>query len=157
MIVKDIYIGSNGKINSQTDISYTSSNGEWVPSKWTANTLFTDGKLDYSADYTVKHCTLNSTLNKDAFEIKFIPGTWVTDSTGEKEVSYILKSDDDKRAILPADDGATYDQLANSSEGRALENPEESDVAWIGIMVGATAVLSLVGLLAIRYIRQSAR
>lgn len=133
----------NEQVRTKIDIGYRQDTKKrWVPEKWDILTLLPNGKLESSGRATVMSYELNATVELAAFDIKFPPGTRVTDTRDPKsQVNYILKEGDKKRMIMPEEIGATYEQMINSEPGEARGKRARSFFSWpVAVASGITVV-----------------
>jgi hypothetical protein len=115
----------------------------FVPVRWNIVTFFPDGKLQGSVEATLTDCQINTEVAAGEFELEFPPGTRVTDTReGDRSLGYIVRASGGKRKVLPADIGATYDQMLNSDPGEALGTRRPAWASWPFLLACFTALLA---------------
>jgi outer membrane lipoprotein-sorting protein len=149
-VVRRYTLGADGKIEIQLDIDYKQdTKAGWAPSGWTLVWTRPNGKLRESSKATVTELLVNTNIPSSEFEIRFPPGTWVTDMTRESQLGkfmdYIQKDGEETREVLRADAGASYEQLATTNPGEAF-GPKVNYYLWSGLafaILGALLVVLL--------------
>lgn len=88
-------------------------------------------------------------VDASTFQVEFPPGTWVTDSRGEREENWIVKEDQSPRPIVGSEilSGATYEDLVATESGAARGNRPAPRQGWLerNLWLIALGLLSVVG------------
>jgi hypothetical protein len=110
----------------------------WIPDEW-RGTFAKEQGVVYSHTSKVTDAEVNSALPASDFEVVFPPGTLVADLfSGE---SFLMRENGEKRYLTAAEAAATYEQLASSETGRALDAPTQPRRKWIRYAILACIVV----------------
>lgn len=115
-----------GRVAWQFDVAYGEMNDESIPTRWTLVRMG-NNRIESQLECRVVDFALNMTVPAAIFKIEFPPGTRVADLRRGTEQEYIVREDGPPRAILPADRGASYEQLVESEPGMAHAQPAPSE------------------------------
>lgn len=129
----------NDHLYSKIDIKYSKTKDHhWFPTRWDIVLNKANGELKRAYGAVVSECEFNSAVAEKEFDLEFPPGTRVVDDRRNED--YIVRPDGTgKRLILPSDIGATYDQMLQTSPGKALTDATTSrfSVVLTGLLVTA--------------------
>lgn len=112
-------------IRDQRDISYTESNGRFLPVSWKETRLSPAGELRDTSTSTVVSQELLPKSQITDFRIDFPMGTLVFDQRPTHREQFIVLSDGQKRPVLDEeiDAGLTEEMLKASKPGELLKSP----------------------------------
>jgi hypothetical protein len=98
----------------QVEIHYAQDKeSSWIPSSWRIEHFSGIGNVVASTTARVAAYKINSPIPEAAFQLPFLPGTWVNDRI--KNESYILREGGKHRPVLPGEfNGKNYEQIRDS-------------------------------------------
>jgi hypothetical protein len=145
--------GDSGLVALQIDVSYSrSADVGWRPDGWKIQRFGKENTIRTQTSASHVKFEFNPSLGDKDFDLVFPVGTVVADE--RHGVSHVVQQNLAARPILPADEGATHEELMQTKPGHARLSRSLTPLGWF-IAINLAIAISLTAVIIYRRIRWS--
>lgn len=128
----------------------------WVPEAWEV-TKFQDAQLIRTVSCRLDELVIGGPISEEVFDITYVPGTYVSDTSGDKPRNLIIREGKGPREVLPEEQGASYQRLIETEAGDLVPGRRPSVLTRYVWAVASGSVVLIVMVFLARRARRARR